>query len=277
MNKIDLHIHSSLSDGSLSAEEIVKRAHSNNCQIISITDHDDIDIYPYLQDKYNIEIIPGIEFNSSVRNMHILGYAMNDISEIKRVTDNLRLLNEKICFEVIEKLRQDGFDISVDQVLKYIYSIGLNNDIIDKRKIVKYLIYKNYATGVFDAYNRLIGVGQKYYVPNHKLSPKEIISLINNSDGLPVLAHPKSLKLNLVDLKEQISVLQGYGLKGIEVKNTKMGQLDIEYYRQLIKDTNLLETIGSDFHNPLEDEIGISVDDKFYNNIVKKLVRTRKK
>lgn len=277
MEKIDLHIHSNLSDGVLNAEDIVKKALSNNCKTISITDHDDIDTYKDLEDKYGIRIIPGIEFNSSIRNMHILGYGMTDISQIKKVTTDMRLFNEKVSYEVVEKMMEDGFDISIEKIITYINSLGLNCDILDKRKIVKYLIHKRYANNVIDAYNKLIGVGRKYYVPNFKLSPKEIIDLINISNGISVLAHPKSLNLDFEKLKKQISILENYGLSGIEIQNRKMNQNDHEYYEQLIQNKNLLKTVGSDFHDPIEDDIGISVNDNIYHNIVKKLVLTRKK
>ena len=164
MKKVDYHLHSYMSDGVLSPEELVKTAISCNCSEIAITDHEIVDDYKWLSDKYHIEVINGIEFNSSIRNMHLLGYGMNDLGRVNETMLKIRLMNEKVCLKVIEKLQNDGYDISSSKVLDYLSKEGLNTDILDKRKLVKYLIYKKYSDSVIGAYNNLIGVGKKYYI-----------------------------------------------------------------------------------------------------------------
>lgn len=276
MEKIDLHIHSNLSDGLLSPEEIVQLSLKNNCNKISITDHELINDYSHLEQKYGILIIPGIEFNTSVRNLHILGYGMTDLEKINKVTTELRIINEGVCKKVINLLQDDNFDISLNKLKDYLKSINLSYDIIDKRKIVKYLIYKGYVTNVIEAYIKLIGLNRKYYVPNIKISPYKIIELIDQCHGISVLAHPNTLNFSNEDLLKRIINLKNYGLFGIEVLNKKMQTNNINFYAQIADELELIKTAGSDFHDSSVDSIGIKVSNSFYNGLKKQLILSKK-
>lgn len=267
MKKIDLHTHTNISDGFLTPEEVVKIAKLNKCYKISITDHEIIKDYKNLSDKYKITIVPGIEFNTSVSNLHILGYGIEKIEEMNNEMYNLRKYNELVSLEVIKKLENDNFDISVNQVKEYMMSLNIDSKMMDKRKIVKYLIYKKYANSVLDAYNSLIGKGAKYYVPNKKKTVEEIIELIRKYGGVSVLAHPNTLRLSNSNLIKQIKYLKSCGLNGIEIINGRM--INTNIYSSIAQSLNLLETVGSDFHDPKTDNIGIEVNEKVYSNVKK--------
>lgn len=275
MQKVDLHIHTNISDGLLSPEKVVLNAKNNGCNVIAITDHEIINDYCYLEKKYNIKIVSGIEFNTSESNLHILGYAIEDIVTMSDTMKALMIQNEIVCFEVIRKMQQDGFDISKEKIEEYLKQVGITFDIMTKRKIVKYLMYKGYSNSIIETYNRLIGKGQKYYVPNKKMSPQEIIKLIKMCGGVSVLAHPTTLALGFDDLYKIIERLKCYGLSGIEVINKKFKNEIFEKYQKIAMDLDLLETVGSDFHDPEIDNIGISVDEKIYTGIVKKIVKRK--
>ncbi len=277
METIDLHLHSNLSDGFLSPEEIIRLAKENGCKTISITDHDIATDFSGFEQAYDMQIINGVEFNSNYRNMHILGYGMQDISLINTVLNNFRLKNEVICNRVIEKLFMDGFDVSIDKVRNFINQIGLDSSILDKRKLVKYLIYKGYATNVLDAYNRLIGYNQKYYIPNYKLALEDIIYLIYLSKGISVLAHPNTLNLSSESLRCLLLKLQKIGLGGIEIINGKMTWKQTMEYDKLAMELELIRTVGSDFHNPTTDFMGVKVEESFLEEIQKNILLRRKK
>lgn len=277
MEKIDLHIHSNISDGDLSIEEIIKLAKKNDCNKIAITDHEKINDYSLIAKNNDITIINGIEFNSSEKGMHILGYCHENIDLIKKVTSEINTSNENVCFEVIELLHKAGYDISIQQVIDFIISNGFNYDNMDKKKIVKYLIYKGYAKNVLDAYDSLIGRNQKFYIPIKKLSPIEIIDLINNSGGISVLAHPESLKLCDKDLLIRVKELLVNGLSGIEIINSKTNLNNKSVYEQIAKELGLLCTVGSDFHSDKEDNIGINVDDEIFQKFEEKIKYKKRK
>ncbi|HPE15062.1 MAG TPA: PHP domain-containing protein [Bacilli bacterium] len=271
MNKIDLHIHTNLSDGLLSPEDVVKSAVREGCKMISITDHELLNDYSDLESKYEIKIVSGIEFNTSITNLHLLGYGMSDLQGITDEMTRLRLHNEKVCYEVIQRLKEDGFDISVDEILNYLESIKLSSEILDKRKIVKYLMFKGYSDSIIGTYNTLIGANQKYYVPNKKISPQDIIELVKQCNGITILAHPTTLNLCYDDLVEEIQRLQKSGLSGIEIINGKIKNEIFYKYQKIARELGMLETVGSDFHQPDIDRIGIEVDDNIYENIERKL------
>ena len=272
MNKVDLHLHTNLSDGLLSPEEVVSIAKNNGCQTISITDHELCRNYQQLSKKYGINIIPGIEFNTSISNLHLLGYGISDFNKMDEAMLSLRKVNEVICIEVIEKLKRDGFNVSVKQLKEYLYGINLDYQILDKRKLVKYLIYTGYSSSIVETYQKLIGKRQKYYVPNIKMSPKSVIKLVESCGGKVVLAHPNTITDDNALLLETISELKKYGLFGIEVANDKMRLTQTSYYQSIAKEFELLETYGSDFHNPDCDHIGVEVEQDKLKKINKSLV-----
>lgn len=276
MSKIDLHLHTSLSDGLLSPENVIILAKQNGCQTIAITDHELCGDYKLLSQKYDINIISGIEFNTSISNLHLLGYGIVDFDKMDDKMLSLRKLNEIICIEVIERLRKDGIGVSVKQLKDYLNNIDLDNQILDKRKLVKYLIYMGYSSTVVEAYQKLIGKGQKYYVPNIKLSPKEIIELVKGCGGKTVLVHPNTITKDNKRLLSIIDELKSLGLFGIEVKNDKMKLIQTEYYQIIAQKYRLLETFGSDFHNPNTECVGVEIEQEKFRSIYEGLVLKRK-
>ena len=274
MKKIDLHIHTTSSDGFLTPDEVVDLDKKNGCHEIAITDHDYIEDLSHLENKYNIKIIPGIEFNTSVSNLHLLGYDISDIDLVNRKLQILREKNEEVCYTLINNMMNAGYDISVEKISNYIKEMNFKSDMIDKRKIVKYLISKGYTNNTYETYQKLIGQNTRFYVPNYKISPEEIMSLVDKAGGISVLAHPGTLKLSDKELYKYVKELMQSGLRGIEVYNKKMESLDPVYTR-IADELHLLKTVGSDFHDIKTDTIGISVDDDLYNEVNKQLIKSR--
>ena len=272
MEKIDLHLHTNFSDGTFTPEELVIKALNNKCMKISITDHDFAANYNYLEKKYKIQIIPGIEFNTSFKNMHILGYGIKNIDKINDDLRKVKEVNQHVCFEVIELLKKDGYDISIEKVYEYLNNINLSYEYIDKRKLVKYLIYKGYSNTILETYDKLIGVGQKYYVPNKKIHPYEVMNLIDECGGISVLAHPNTLNLSDYELNQQIKKLKENGLSGIEIINSKISDKETMMYELFADELELVKTVGSDFHDGNHDNIGIEVSEEIYENFQKRLL-----
>ncbi len=257
MPQIDLHIHTSLSDGTLSPEMVTKLACTSNCQMIAITDHEVVESHQDLKEKYDIDIISGIEFNSSMPNLHLLGYGIEDCKLINTEMRELREQNDEVCRELINLMQKAGYDISISALENY---LDKKTDYLDKRKIVKYLIDKGYVSDTIDAYKKLIGKHCEFYIPSFKLSPKEIISLVTRSGGIIVVAHPNTLT---IPINKQYELFKDLGVSGIEVVNKKM-KCDNDIYAKMAEDLKLIKTVGSDFHDPNVDNIGLTVDDKTY-------------
>lgn len=271
MERIDLHLHTNVSDGVLSPEEVIQKAVLNGCSMVSITDHEIINDYSSLAKKYGIEIVPGIEFNTAIRNMHILGYGIKDLERVSKFMLALRLKNEQVCFEVLKLLEQGGIDISLAKLRDFLKRNHYDSEIIDKRKIVKYLIYKGYVSNVLEAYKKLIGVHTEFYVPNYKIEPESLIELVQSSGGIVSLAHPNTLNLSEEKLLEEVIRLKRAGLAGIEVVNKKISMSDTVLYSKIADKLDLIKTIGSDFHDPKNDSLGIEVKEEIKEEFIKRL------
>lgn len=271
MEKIDLHLHTNVSDGKLSPSELVKMCIAEGCSKIAITDHDKINDYQNYSDIYGIPIISGIEFNSSTSGMHLLGYGIKNIDRVQKIMNEIEMENQDICYRVIDALYADSYDISVEQVLSYINSLGISIDYLNKKHIVKYLIYKEYVREVLQAYNELIGVGQKYYYPIKKLTKYEILDIIKSNGGVAVLAHPSTLKLDDIKLESEVIELMNYGLDGIEVINRSVTYEQSIKYRLLADKLDLLWTVGTDFHTPFQDKVGVEVPTSVFDRLHKKI------
>lgn len=163
MEKIDLHIHTNLSDRDYDIKNIIQYSKVNNCFKIAITDHEVIRDYQNIGIKENINIINGIEFNSSEKGLHILGYGIEDIDNMSKYANNLHQENEWITFELVNKLEEKGIDISIEKLIKYLRQNNLIYTYLDKRHLLKYLISKEFAKDVYDTYKRLIVRGTELY------------------------------------------------------------------------------------------------------------------
>ena len=275
MEKIDLHIHSINSDGELNIYEIIKLATKNGCYKISITDHDFIDDYSSLVESQLLEVINGIEFNCSIKGMHILGYGIKNIDNIKKVLNNLHSENQDVAIKLIEKLHNKGFNISVQQLIAYLEVKNINYSFLDKRHVVKYLIENKYTKDVYETYKNLIGRGTDLYIPLKKIEPKEVLDLIHYNGGVSVLAHPFTLNYNNEDLLSIIKKQLNNGLDGIEIINGNIKNEGTDYYNKIAKDLNMLRTIGSDFHSSNSRTIGVNYEGEIYPELIEK-IKSRK-
>lgn len=251
MNKyIDLHAHTNYSDGELSPDELIKLAINNNVGTLAITDHDTIEGVKNLTYRpKNIQIVNGIELSAKVEvgTMHILGY---DI-DIKNKDLNNKLVELKdnsvnSVLSVIEQIKKDYNIFFTYEELKQLINANHN---LGRPDIARLLIKKGYVKTVqkafdkylIDAYNK-IG-GRKKGIPY-----SECIELILKSNGIPVLAHPKTLKLNDKELLYLLKDMIKCGLIGIEAYHSTHTKEDIKKYLKIADELGLVISGGSDYH-----------------------------
>lgn len=270
MEKIDMHIHTTFSDGDYNLDEVIKMAKNNDCKKIAITDHEVMKDFSNDAINNGIEIISGIEFNTSVRGLHLLGYGFENIDLVKDRMNKLHKYNEHVSFEVIDLLKKNGFDISKELVEEFLLSKDITYNFLEKRHIVKYLIDKGYASGTLNAYDTLIGQEAPYYIPIMKNSPEDIINLVKEAKGVSVFAHPKTVGLKDKELLYFVRELLEYGLDGIEVFN-RLDNGDGEFLNRICEAYDLVKTVGSDFHTTTNNHIGIEVTEPYYENLKQKI------
>jgi len=249
---IDLHAHTNFSDGELSPNELINLAIENNIGTIAITDHDTIDGIKNIDiNAFNddIKIIDGIELTAKVNKgrMHILGLNI-DKDNIELNNKLIELKNNSInsVLSMIEQLKIDYNIFFTYEELKELINANHN---LGRPDIARLLIKNGYVNSVQEAFDKyLIDAYNKINSRKKGLSNNECIDLILKSNGIPILAHPKSLELTDKELLYLLKDMINNGLMGIEVYHSSHSQEEIDKYLKICNDFNLLISGGSDYH-----------------------------
>ncbi len=251
MKKIDMHVHTTASDGIYSPSQVIDLAVKRDLAGIAITDHDTVEgigeALKYGKTKKDFIVIPGIELSTEINGeeIHILGYRID--YEDKELMEVLRTLKEQRvqrAVKITEKLRDLGLSITIDEV-----KAAAGQGILGRPHIAGVLVEKGYVKNTYEAFQQYLSKGCPAYVERFKLSPYGAIDLIKKVGGFAVVAHP-----GLIESEEILKELVDYGVDGIEVYHPDNGQEATEAYRSLAQSRGLLITGGSDFHHPPNQE-----------------------
>lgn len=247
----DLHIHTSFSDGLLSPEEVVKRAHKSGLTIIAITDHDTVDGIPRAMaegGRIGIKVIPGIEFTTDLpeTEVHILGYYI-DYKADWLLELLKRIRNDRInrIYKIVEKLKKLGINVDVNEILTLACLPAGRVDIgsVGRPHVARVLLQKGIVNSIQEAFNKYLDYNAPAYVPHFKLTPSEAVKTVIRAGGAPVYAHPA-----VSNKDDIIPELIKEGLAGIEVYYSRHSDSQIRHYLSLAKKYGLLVTGGSDYH-----------------------------
>jgi hypothetical protein len=261
MGYVDLHLHTTASDGVMSPSEIVRYAKAKGLQAIAITDHDTIDgLEEGLLEgnRIGFEVIPGIEVSAehSPGSMHLLGYFF-DIHH--------QLLNERLRYlqkaraernpKIVGRLNHLGIDVTYEEVVKV-----SGGGQVGRPHFAQLLFEKGYVNSIQEAFERFLKKGASAYVDKFRFTAKEAIHFINEANGLAVIAHPNTLGMRGVsELENLLLRLIGDGLKGIEVYYPEHSSLEVAQYKVLAERYGLLMTGGTDYHGIEKNELDIGV------------------
>lgn len=273
---VDLHIHSTFSDGGFTPEEIVKHASKKGLAAIAITDHDNTDgtlSAIRAGKKLGVEIVPGVELSvepESPRDeeIHILGYYINWQDE--NFQEKLRRFREarrKRAYKILEKLDRLGIKIDPQQLFEL-----AGKGSVGRMHVAKVLKDEGFVNYLQEAFDRYLAYGKSAYVPKLRLPSQEALDLISRLGGISVIAHP----LYGGDSKEIIQKLKGLGLDGIEVYYTRHTPEDIKRFRSWAKTFSLLITGGSDSHGGTLDEEILIGNQKIPYDVLAQLKEYRK-
>lgn len=260
MSRLDLHLHTTRSDGSYTPTEVVNMAHRAGVAALAITDHDimtGIAEAMAAGQRCGIEVIPGVEISSIVGDseLHILGYflAWQDPSLNERFK-TLRESRHRRNPKIIEQLQALGIDITYDEVRAL-----AGTDSIGRPHIARVLMDKHVVTSAKEAFDRYLAEGQPAYVPRELPSPAEAIRWIKAARGLAVLAHPTWVKLAEQSLVDLVRQLKTDGLDGVEVYYSTHAARQTREYLGLAQQLGLLVTGGSDFHGLTKPDIEVGI------------------
>ncbi len=264
---IDLHTHTTASDGTLAPEALVDLAAEKGLSAIAVTDHDTVaGIPPALERgaQRAVTVIPGVELGArwaGSGQMHILGYSLDHRSP--RLLERLawlRARRRERGEEIVKRLQATGVKLSWDRVLKL---AGVGS--VGRPHVARALIESGQVRDIAEAFDRYLSPGRPGFAEKIQFTSREAIKLICAANGVAVLAHPSTLKLPSDQLDSAITNLMGEGLRGIEVYWTKHNPDEREQYRALAERHGLIATGGSDFHgsNKPEIELGAGLDGQF--------------
>lgn len=246
---VDLHVHSTCSDGTFTPKELVDYAIQKGLVAFALTDHDSIagldEILDYAKDK-DIEVIPGIEFSTEYegRDIHIVGLYIDYkneafASQLTEFVDSRTNRNIKMC----TLLQGAGMDITYDKLIE-----EFPNSVITRAHYASFMLKHGYIKSIPEAFERYIGDHSPYYIPREKVSPAQAIELILSVGGIPVLAHPTLYKMGSERLEKLVATLKEAGLVAMETRYTTYTKGEQKKMQALAKKYNLLESGGTDFH-----------------------------
>lgn len=261
MGYVDLHIHTTASDGVMTPSAIVRYAKDKGLQAIAITDHDTIEgLEEALAEgrRIGLEVIPGIEISAehSPGSMHLLGFFI-DIHHppLNEKLGDLQRARAERNPKMVEKLNRLGIDVTYEEVLK-----ASGGGQVGRPHFAQVLSEKGYVRSFQEAFDRFLKKGAPAYVEKFRFTARESIHLINEAKGVPVLAHPNTLNMNGYSALENLLLqLVKEGLKGIEVLYPEHSALEVAQYKTLAERYGLLITGGTDYHGIEKDRLEIGV------------------
>ena len=253
MDTIDLHTHSTFSDGTFTPLQLVKYAEEKGLKAFAITDHDTTEgIKEAKSIETNVEVISGVEISTRYdkKEIHIVGLYVNENDA--DLNKQLKYYREKRVtrnFEILEKLNSLGVDITIDDVKE-----SCTGDVISRAHIAKALVSKGFVGSYTEAFDRYLGDNKCAYVPRETLNYEESMELITKAGGVPVLAHPL-YKMSDTNLENMMVKLRQKGLKAVEVYYSTHSNSDTQHVMAMANRVGLIYSGGSDFHGATKPKI----------------------
>ena len=253
MDRIDLHTHSTHSDGSLLPGQLLALAKEKGLRAIALTDHDTVagvEEAVTAGKELGVEVVPGVEISAQFGpgTMHVLGYYLHTthpelIGALKKLQQARAARNPKI----IERLQTLGLKITTAEVLE------LSGGQVGRPHIAQALLRRGYVSSMDEAFSRYLKKGAVAYVEKFRFSPQHAIGLIRKAGGLASLAHPFTLGIDEPEeLRPVLMELQAMGLEGMEVFYPDHTEQMTALYDDVARRLGLLRTGGSDFHGDLK-------------------------
>jgi 3',5'-nucleoside bisphosphate phosphatase len=248
-NYIDLHTHSTASDGIYSPTELLRLASVAGLRVLALTDHDTTDGVreaAKAAQALGIDFIPGIEMNTDVGGgeIHVLGYFPEFARPaFQEVLKTLRDAREHRGQRMVELLNEHGIAVSWERVRE------IAQGSVGRPHVARALMEAGYTQSIGEAFDKYIGKGCIAYIPHYKLTPVDATRLIDSANGLPVIAHPLELP-GLEKLRESLPELCAAGMVGLETYyGPYTGENELVLHA-LADEYQLIPTGGTDFHGP---------------------------
>jgi len=256
MKAIDLHTHSSYSDGSLSPAKLIDRAVEQNLAALSITDHDTMagtaEAIEYCRQQ-DIKYFPGVEISTHIRtlSLHLLGYCLDHTSsELLNFLDMIQQSRRDRNETIFLRLNRMGIKLSLADIAESQQHASQ----IGRPHIAQLLVQRKVVHTEQEAFSRFLRKNAAAYVQRKVLPTQQAISAIHAAGGIAVLAHPAGLGLSEKSLALLVAELKEAGLTGVEVYHPVHSDKNVAFLEKLCHKHTLTPTGGSDFHGRERDK-----------------------
>lgn len=249
---IDLHTHSSVSDGMLSPEELIDLAAERGLTALALTDHDTVAGLGRAQaacNRYGITFIPGIELEVDYENgeFHLLGLDIRRWKEgFQREIVKLQENRDRRNMKIVQNMLEAGIDTDYTEVKRI-----ASGDVVGRPHFARLLVDKGIVGSIAEGFSKFLSPGKPFYEAKETIPLETASDLIHEAGGICVLAHPRSLKLNLLELEKRLAEWKDKGLDGIEAYHPSVKPNRGKKLEGLGKKYNLIITAGSDFHGEM--------------------------
>ena len=248
MIRVDMHFHSTCSDGTDSPEALVRLGKKRGLVVMSLTDHDTmtgVPVFLSMCKRYGIRGVSGVEISAEYpTTLHILGYNYKvESAEFQSALQRIQAYRQERNYKMLEKLNCLGVNLSMDEVQK-----EAGKGVIGRPHFAYALIRKGIVHDIPTAFSEFLGRGGRAYVHKVSLSPEETISEIRKAGGLPVLAHPIQTCSDMNELTKILRWLKSLGLWGLECYSGHHNPEQTAYFRDIAIANGREITAGSDYH-----------------------------
>lgn len=260
---IDLHAHTTASDGSLSPTELAEKAHALGLAALAVTDHDTLGGLAEAQDaatRVGLDLVPGVELSveDDGGRFHLLGYGFDPANDaLGRTLVEIRRSRAARNAQMADKMTALGLPVTMDDVRA---EAGEDAQVIARPHFARALMKKGVVSSVAEAFDRYLSTGKPLYLPKEVLTPRDAIALLHGAGGVAVMAHPGLVPLSAAVLADRVtSLAQTAGLDGLEAYYSQHSPADTDRFLSLADRLGLLVTGGSDFHGLAKPHVPLGV------------------
>ena len=243
INRINLHLHTNVSDGALSPTRLLQRALEIKLDLVSITDHDTFDAYNLINvDHFPINILPGMEISSIHKgsDVHMLAYGYDKLNpQLIAMTEMYLAGRRDRAIKMISILNDMGMPLTLEEVIE----VAGSRELIVRPHIAQIMLKRGYVRSKNEAFDKYIGNDRPAHVHKPELLVPDVLKIIHASGGFAVVAHPGKLVQ-----PEYLEELVGMGIDGIEVWHPDHNALQVANFIDTATKNGLYMTGGSDFH-----------------------------
>lgn len=260
MRKIDLHTHSTYSDGTLTPKELIEYAKVKSLSAVALTDHDTIDGLEEAEvtaKELGIELVNGVEISIGLKSneFHILGLMFDRNSKILQNTlKQMQNERQERNIEMIKLFKNNNVDIEYEELIDI-----AKGSVLTRAHFAKLLVKKGYVKDNNEAFERFLSASSKTYIHRKLFDPKVAIQTIHEANGIAILAHPLRYGLDVTYIEKITLELKGLGLDGIEAIYSSHKPNEESYLRTFANTHNLKISGGSDFHGDNKPNIDLGI------------------